>query len=74
MEIWRFGSLTHKLYKSQFTLINAEDIFSANIRQNIRVKDEVRKWIDLLAGSHISEQPGKILSACFQHLMGACED
>lgn len=45
MEIWRFGSLTHKLYKSQFTLINAEDIFSANIGQNIRVKDEVRKWI-----------------------------
>lgn len=31
VEIWRFGSLTHKSYKSQFTLLSADSTFLANM-------------------------------------------
>lgn len=45
VEIWRIGSLTHKSYKSQFTLISGENIFLANLLQNIRMEDGVTKWL-----------------------------
>lgn len=45
VEIWRFGSLTHKSYKSQFTLISSESTFLTNMLQNIRMKGGVRKWL-----------------------------